>query len=89
MKRREFIIAASRNTRFQAVRLALPTWVGLAPTDRACFAWRLPSLDHLIGRCKQRRRHGEPECCCRFEVDHKLKSGWQQKRFAPLSTFAV
>src|SRR5262249_23556383 len=29
-----------------------PLWpyrVGLAPTDRASFAWRLPSLDHLVG----------------------------------------
>jgi hypothetical protein len=40
--------AASRNTRFQAARYGL-TWVGLAPTDRASFAWRLPSFDHLVG----------------------------------------
>jgi hypothetical protein len=24
------------------------TWAGLAPADRASFAWRLPSLDHLV-----------------------------------------
>src|SRR5215472_883770 len=42
------VAAASRNTRFQAARYGL-TWVGLAPTDRASFAWRLPSLDHLVG----------------------------------------
>jgi hypothetical protein len=26
-----------------------PTWAGLAPADRASFAWRLLSLDHLVG----------------------------------------
>jgi hypothetical protein len=36
------VAAASRNTRLQAARYGL-TWVGLAPTDRASFAWRLPS----------------------------------------------
>ena len=25
------------------------TWVGLAPADRASFAWRLPLFDHLVG----------------------------------------
>jgi hypothetical protein len=39
------VTAASRNTRFQAARYGL-TWTGLAPADRASFAWRLPSLDH-------------------------------------------
>ena len=24
------------------------TWAGLAPADRASFAWRLPSFDHLV-----------------------------------------
>jgi LDH2 family malate/lactate/ureidoglycolate dehydrogenase len=37
------VTAASRNARFQAARYGL-TWVGLAPTDRASFAWRLPSF---------------------------------------------
>jgi hypothetical protein len=41
------VTAASRNTRFQAARYGL-TWAGLAPADRASFAWRLPSFDHLI-----------------------------------------
>jgi hypothetical protein len=40
------VIAASRNTRFQATRYGL-TWAGLAPADRASLAWRLPSFDHL------------------------------------------
>jgi len=42
------VVAASRNTRFQAARYGL-TWVGLSPTNRASFAWRLPSFDHLVG----------------------------------------
>src|SRR5258707_9164281 len=24
------------------------TWAGLAPADRASFAWRLPPFDHLV-----------------------------------------
>ena len=26
------------------------TWAGLAPADRASFAWRLRSFDHLVGK---------------------------------------
>ena len=52
------VTAASRNTRFQAVRYDL-TWAGLAPADRASLAWRLPSFDHLVDAGKQRRRDGE------------------------------
>ena len=29
------------------------TWAGLAPADRASFAWRLQSLDHLHGEGEQ------------------------------------
>src|SRR6266516_7679864 len=29
------------------------TWAGLAPADRASFAWRLPSFDHLVGQRQQ------------------------------------
>jgi hypothetical protein len=47
------VTAASRNTRFQAARYSL-TWAGLAPADRASFAWRFPSLDRLVGE----REHG-------------------------------
>src|SRR6516162_796001 len=35
------------------------TWAGLAPADRASFAWRLPSFDYLVGNCEEGRRHGE------------------------------
>ena len=35
------------------------TWAGLAPADRASFAWRLPLFDHLVGACEQ--RDGESE----------------------------
>jgi hypothetical protein len=42
------VTAASRNTRFQAARYGF-TWAGLAPADRASFAWRLLSFDHLVG----------------------------------------
>src|ERR1700676_1759515 len=29
------------------------TWAGLAPADRASFAWRLPAFDHLCGDLQQ------------------------------------
>ena len=55
-----FGFAASRNTRFQAARHGL-TWAGLAPADRASFAWRLPSLDRLVGTAKERQRNCDAE----------------------------
>ena len=53
------VATASRNTRFQAARYG--PWVGLAPADRASFAWRLPSLDHLVGTAKERQRNCDAE----------------------------
>ena len=41
--------------------LLRPTWTGLAPADRASFAWRLPSLDHLVGTAKERQRNCDAE----------------------------
>ena len=51
------------------------TWAGLAPADRASFAWRLPSFDHLIGESEQWCWHFEPERLCGLEIHHKLEPG--------------
>src|SRR5467141_1869813 len=48
------------------------TWAGLAPADRASFAWRLPLFDHLFGTGKQRRRDGDAERLGGFNVDRQL-----------------
>jgi hypothetical protein len=48
------------------------TWAGLAPADRASFAWRLRSLDHLVGATEQRQRHGEAERFRGLEIDDQL-----------------
>src|SRR6266852_3804988 len=37
------------------------TWAGLAPADRASFAWRLPSFDHLVGAQQNRGRNLDPD----------------------------
>ena len=36
------------------------TWAGLAPADRASFAWRLQSFDQLVGAGEQHRRDSRP-----------------------------
>jgi len=68
------VTAASRNTRFQAARYGL-TWVGLAPTDRASFAWRLPSFDHLVGEREHAGRHLKAQRAGGVEINDKLKLG--------------
>ena len=66
------VTAASRNTRFQAVRYDL-TWTGLAPADRASFAWRLPSFDHLAGAGEKIGRDTEPKGLSRAKIDDKVQ----------------
>src|SRR6478752_5131326 len=51
------------------------TWAGLAPADRASFAWRLPSFDHLVGECDQFIRHLETEHLRRPEIYDHLELG--------------
>jgi hypothetical protein len=48
------------------------TWAGLAPADRASFAWRLPLLNHLVGATKQRERESETERLSGLHIDDKL-----------------
>src|SRR5712664_4757440 len=45
------------------------TWAGLAPADRASFAWRLLSFDHLISAADQRERDGKAERPGGLEVE--------------------
>ena len=51
------------------------TWAGLAPADRASFAWRLPSFDHLVGAASSVERHVEAERLGGLEVDDELELG--------------
>jgi hypothetical protein len=46
------------------------TWAGLAPADRASFAWRLPLFDDLVGKREEVGRNSQTEGLCGFEVDH-------------------
>jgi hypothetical protein len=79
------VAAASRNTRFQAARYGL-TWVGLTPTDRASFAWRLRSFDLLVGALLEKPGHVEPERFCGLEVETEFEFSrlldWQLGRVA-------
>jgi hypothetical protein len=45
------------------------TWAGLAPADRASFAWRLPSLDHLVGAPEQSDWEGNTKRPGSLEID--------------------
>ena len=53
------------------------TWAGLAPADRASFAWRLPSFNHLIGDCEHAWRDCEAEGLRGLEIDDQREFGWQ------------
>src|SRR5437588_3549217 len=66
------VAAASRNTRFQAACYGL-TWARLAPADRASFAWRLPSFDHLVGAQQKGFRDREAKRLRGLEVDDQFE----------------
>ena len=51
------------------------TWAGLAPADRASFAWRLPLFDRLVCRRKQLRMNFEAERLGRLEIDRQFVLG--------------
>jgi hypothetical protein len=64
------------------------TWAGLAPADRASFAWRLPSFDDLVGEREERRRDLQVKRLGGLEVDYQLVLSrlldWEVGRFLPL-----
>jgi hypothetical protein len=39
-----------------------------APADRASFAWRLPSFDHLVGAGEQREGRIDAQRLCSLEI---------------------
>src|SRR3984893_6476967 len=51
------------------------TWAGLAPADRASFAWRLRLFDHLVGDRNQIGRYVEAYRPRGLEVDDELILG--------------
>src|ERR1700730_14316513 len=51
------------------------TSAGLAPADRASFAWRLPSLNHLVGPRKQHGRNRQAEHLGGRQIDDKIELG--------------
>src|SRR5436305_2090264 len=56
------------------------TWAGLAPADRASFAWRLPLFDHLVGAGDERRRYVETDRLGCLQVDDELELHRPQDR---------
>src|SRR5947209_9113257 len=56
------------------------TWAGLAPADRASFAWRLPSFDYLVGAREQRRWNFEADRLGGLQVDDELELAGAQNR---------
>src|SRR5262245_23748474 len=51
------------------------TWAGLAPADRASFAWRLPSFDHLVGAQQERFRDREAERLGSRKINDEIELG--------------
>jgi hypothetical protein len=81
------VAAASRNTRFQAARYGL-TWAGLAPADRASFAWRLCIDSALAFRVagERAKQTDTPQCFrllrARGERPHSGCTAEQRDEFA-------
>src|ERR1700731_1756592 len=51
------------------------TWAGLAPADRASFAWRLLSFDHLVGAGEKIRGDRDAEGARRPQIDDEVELG--------------
>jgi hypothetical protein len=49
------------------------TWAGLAPVDRASFAWRLLSLDHRVGAQQEFATDIQSEDLRGFDIDDELE----------------
>src|SRR6202048_2675886 len=51
------------------------TWAGLAPADRASFAWRPLSFDHLVGAGEKIRGDRDAEGAHRPQIDDEVELG--------------
>src|SRR5260370_18174018 len=56
------------------------TWAGLAPADRASFAWRLPLFDHLVGEGEKRPLNLKVDRFGRREVNDQIELARQLDR---------